>query len=53
MTQPPDADVVARADAPKSVQDALAHVTGLLRQHRLVEGLVREQREEGSGEEAA
>ena len=53
MTQPPDADVVACADAPKSVQDALAHVTGLLRQHRLVEGLVREQREEGSGEEAA
>jgi len=32
-----------RPDAPASVQDALARVTGLLRKHRLVEGLVREQ----------
>src|SRR3982750_657626 len=53
MTEATDTDVESRADAPKSVQDALAHVTGLLRQHRLVEGLVREQREEGSHDEAA
>ena len=53
MTEAADTEVSDRTDAPKSVQDALAHVTGLLRQHRLVEGLVREQREEGSGEEAA
>ena len=34
---------VGRPDAPSSVNDALARVTGLLRKHRLVEGLVREQ----------
>ena len=41
-----------RPDAPKSVQDVLARVTGLLRQHRLVEGLVREQREEPPASDA-
>src|SRR4029453_11807699 len=50
MTEPLDTPVATRADAPMSVQDTLAHVTGLLRQHRLVEGLVREQREEATGE---
>src|SRR5262245_13975764 len=48
-----DTEVESRPDAPTSVQDALARVTGLLRQHRLVEGLVREQGEEEPGEAAA
>ncbi len=34
---------VDRSEAPSSVQEALVRVTGLLRKHRLVEGLVREQ----------
>jgi len=34
---------VARPEAPASVRDALTRVTDLLRKHRLVEGLVREQ----------
>ncbi len=44
---PQHADVV-EPDAPTSVRDALARVTDLLRQHRLVEGLVREQLEQPS-----
>ena len=36
------ADAV-RPEARASVQDELARITGLMRQHRLVEGLVREQ----------
>ncbi len=39
-------DDAVTSSAPTSVQDALARVTDLLRQHRLVEGLVREQQEE-------
>ena len=46
-----EADEVA-ARLAKSVQDALARVTGLLRQHRLVEGLVREQQEQPTAEDA-
>ncbi len=42
-----------RPDAPASVQDALGEVTSLLRQHRLVEGLVHEQMEHGPGAERA
>ena len=38
---------VERCEAPASVQEALVRVTGLLRKHRLVEGLVREQEEGG------
>ena len=34
---------VDRSEAPASVHEALVRVTGLLRKHRLVEGLVREQ----------
>ena len=34
---------VSPSGAPASVHDALVRVTGLLRKHRLVEGLVREQ----------
>jgi len=52
MSEPSDTPVATRPDAPKSVQDVFTHVTGLLRQHRLVEGLVREQREEAPGEES-
>ncbi|MDQ6621400.1 MAG: magnesium transporter [Pseudomonadota bacterium] len=39
--------------APANVQDALAEVTALLRRHRLIEGLVDEQREDASSSEAA
>ena len=42
-----------RRKAPVSVQDALAEITMLLRRHRLVEGLVREQLEHGHGGEAS
>jgi len=43
MAEPVDTAVASRTDTPNSVQDALARVTDLLRQHRLVEGLVLEQ----------
>jgi magnesium transporter len=47
--EPPMSDVAdadeERTEARASVQDALADVTALLRRHRLVEGLVHEQRE--------
>jgi len=50
MAEPVETPVATRPDAPKGVQDVLARVTGLLRQHRLVEGLVREQLEGSPGE---
>jgi magnesium transporter len=42
-----------RTEARASVQDALADVTALLRRHRLVEGLVHEQREHAPLDEGA
>ncbi len=42
-----------RPEARGSVQDALAEVTALLRKHRLVEGLVVDQRENNAGAELA
>jgi magnesium transporter len=52
---PPMSEILERndtatTDASTSVQEALARVTALLRQHRLMEGLVREQQEEPPGE---
>src|SRR5258705_4466233 len=44
---------VDRPEAPASVQDSLVRVTGLLRKHRLVEGLVREQVGDPAAEAAA
>ncbi len=52
MAESEETAVAAPPDTPKSVQDALARVTGLLRQHRLVEGLVREQREQPAADDA-
>jgi len=40
-----DSELVERPKARERVQDALAEITALLRKHRLVEGLVHEQRE--------
>ncbi len=42
-----------RTEARASVQEELAEVTALLRRHRLVEGLVHEQREDATAGEAA
>jgi magnesium transporter len=50
MAEPVETAVASRTDTPNSVQDALARVTDLLRQHRLVEGLVLEQREQPPAE---
>jgi magnesium transporter len=55
---PPMSEILERndtatTDASTNVQEALARVTALLRQHRLVEGLVREQQEEPPGEARA
>ena len=43
MPETLDKTDAVRPEAPASVQDALAEVTALLRKHRLVEGLVRQQ----------
>src|SRR6185369_8099744 len=50
MAEPVETAVAPRTDTPNSVQDALARVTDLLRQHRLVEGLVLEQLEQPPSE---
>ena len=50
MSETIEHDDIVRPDAPTSVQEALARVTGLLRQHRLVEGLVLEQLEQPPAE---
>src|SRR5438045_3709533 len=50
MAEPVETAVESRTDTPNSVRDALARVTDLLRQHRLVEGLVLEQLEQPPAE---
>ena len=45
--------VVERSEPRERVEDALAHVTALLRRHRLVEGLVHDQLNGGADAEAA
>jgi len=43
MPEPLETEETVRPEARASVQDALADITALLRKHRLVEGLVRDQ----------
>jgi len=47
MSETVEQPVGERPEARERVQDALAEITALLRRHRLVEGLVHEQREHG------
>ena len=49
MSETTDNVAIERPEPRASVQDELAEVTALLRRHRLVEGLVIDQREPGSG----
>ena len=53
MSETEDHVVIERPEPRGSVQDELAEVTSLLRRHRLVEGLVIDQREPGPGRELA